>query len=334
MTGGTVLVEILGGHGHVRSRERVRLDEASRFTIGRGVGADVVLEDPHVASLHATVEVGSDGTIRVTDLGTINGVIVSGQRHHGAHHLVAPGGEFRLGRTMLRIRTAEQAVAPERPDHTAASPSSAAAWVALACGLASGAYVVYASWLNAPRDLVSDSVTALLTAVSIAGVWIGVWALLSRILLGEWRWIQHAAILFGVVAGFIVVGTALDLAWFSLTLPKWESRHTLFATALFVVALYQHLQHATHLLRWRTASIAILLPVVLVGAGIWVKWRAEERNVNHIGMGERFFPPELRLRDAADAGDFFSKVRALKAEADRKREAVRADDEDEAPGQD
>lgn len=323
---GTVLVETLGGHGHVRSRERVQPDETARFTIGRGVEADVVLEDPHIAPLHAAVTIDPDGAVRVDDLGTINGVIVSGERRHGAKQLLAPGGEFRLGRTMLRVRTPEQSVAPERPDHTAAHTSSTTPWVVLVCGLAIGAYVVHANWMSAPRDLVSDSVAGLLATGSVAGVWIGLWSLLSRILLGEWRWVRHAAILFGAATAFIVINEALDLAWFSLDLPQVGSRTIALATTLFTVAFYQHLQLATHLMRLRTAAIAVLLPVVLVGAGIWVQWRSQERNVNHIGASERFFPPSLRLRDAGDAGTFFDRARALKAEADQKRDAVRPND--------
>lgn len=324
MSAAGVLVETVDGHGHVRSRQRIQPDAASRFVVGRGVDADLVLDDPHVAARHVEVEACTDGAVRVTDLGTINGVIVAGRRHHGVQSLDAPAGEFRIGRTLLRVRTPAQPIAPERPDRTVAYATRSAAWVSVIAATLCALYVVYLNWLGAPRDLLSHSVAALLGAMSVAGVWIALWALLSRVLLGEWRWLAHAATAFGAAAAFIVLDNVLDLIWFGLGLPPWSLRDTLLAALVFTAALHQHLRQVVQRLRLRAAGVAVLVPVVLVGAGLWVKQRAQVRDVNHIDAGERIFPSALRLRPAAEAGTFFARLGALKPAADTARDALAA----------
>ena len=83
-----VVVETLDHHDRVHARERLALPaDRVRFTIGRGVDADVMLDDRYCAPLHAAVELGADGAWRVTDLGSVNGVIVGGVRQRGAQAL-------------------------------------------------------------------------------------------------------------------------------------------------------------------------------------------------------------------------------------------------------
>ena len=104
-TGEHVLIEILDSHGRVHLRERVALPaERQAFTIGRSVRADVTLDDPHAAAMHATVEVTPDGTLRVSDHDSVNGVVINGKRHRNASHIEVPDGLLQIGRTRLRIR--------------------------------------------------------------------------------------------------------------------------------------------------------------------------------------------------------------------------------------
>ena len=99
-----VLVEILDNHGRVQLRERIELAADKRsFTIGRAVTADVPLTDPHVAPLHASVHITPEGTIAVTDLNSVNGIVIDGKRYSAAQHPAAvplPHGG-RSGRPVL-----------------------------------------------------------------------------------------------------------------------------------------------------------------------------------------------------------------------------------------
>ena len=82
-------------------------------TVGRGVGCDVVLDDPFVAVAHARVSVDAEGHITVSDLGSVNGIEVGGRRVRGTEQVPLASGLFGVGRTRLRVRTAAEVMAPE-----------------------------------------------------------------------------------------------------------------------------------------------------------------------------------------------------------------------------
>jgi hypothetical protein len=323
-----VVVETLGSHGRVQVRDRVALTAEKRHvTIGRSAEADVILDDAYAAALHASVEVAPDGTILVSDLGSENGVGIAGRRHKGAQQLPVPGGLLQIGRTRLRVRSTSEALSPEKPDRAAiardrGSPSWAAAAGALACAV----YVAYAAWLEAPRDVAGTIVVAFIPALIAAGAWIAFWALLSRVMQGEWRWLWHGAILFSVVAVYVLSESVLEIAWFVYTLPRWESRDMLMAAVAFTVALYWHLTHASSVSRRRAAFIAVLLPASVTCATLWIQARIQDRDVNHIGVTETVYPPALRVRKGGDVRDFFERAALLKPTADSKRSKIPADD--------
>jgi DNA-binding CsgD family transcriptional regulator len=80
-----------------------------RVTVGKGTGNDIVLEDPTVSRLHASLEEFAEGWC-VTDLGSSNGTFVNGNRIWGAHRL-RHGDEIRVGRSKLLFRSSSDAAA-------------------------------------------------------------------------------------------------------------------------------------------------------------------------------------------------------------------------------
>ena len=83
---------------------RVKLLESSRTTIGREEG-DVVTKDPETSRRHATLDIHTDGTVWLTDLGSTNGTFVDGIQIFGMIQLV-DRQEFTCGKStfMLLIR--------------------------------------------------------------------------------------------------------------------------------------------------------------------------------------------------------------------------------------
>lgn len=331
-----VLVDILDSHGRVQLRERVVLAGGQRtFTIGRAVDADVTLDDAHAAARHAAVEITPEGRVLVSDLDTLNGVLVAGKRHRGTREVEVPNGLLQIGRTRLRLRTAHDALPPEKPDQLRpASVLHDPAWLA-GIGAAAGlAQLAYTTWLGVPRDLVAVLVTTLISAAAGAGVWVAFWALLSRMLCGEWRWLRHAAIFLGVAAVFFALNGMLELAWFVFSLPQWSLRAAWVGAIALGCALYLHLIHASNIAPRRAAMVACIVPALSGGAGQWVQERQQMRDVNHIGASLRIYPPALHLRAAGSIDEYFQHAQALRAEADRKRKATRADDDDSESGSD
>ena len=191
----TVLIEGLDAQQRVIWRERVVLDAGkSSFTIGRSLSADLVLSDDHSAPLHASVAVQPDGALVATDLGSKNGIVTGKIRHHAARDLPLAGNQLQIGRTLLRIRSSREALAPEILDKKL-SPSrfhSPVLLAAIGAGVLA-VQLIYNQWLGAPRDLATGIVTTLAGTGFVVAAWSGIWALLSRILVSEWRWPAHAA---------------------------------------------------------------------------------------------------------------------------------------------
>ncbi len=327
----TVLVEILGGHGRVLTRERVSLTGEHRvFTIGRSIRADVALDDAYAAALHVSVEITPDGEILVTDLGSANGIIVAGERHQNAQSLELADGLLQVGRTRIKVRTTHEDLAPEKSDQL--RPSSILrdpAWIAGAGALVGGMQLAYGSWLAAPRDLATIIVTTLISGALAAGGWVAFWALLTRVMQGEWRWLRHAAIFLSVAALFVAINGVLELCWFMFSLPQWSTRAAWVGALAFGCALYLHLMHASSLTPRRAAWIACLIPALSGGAGQWVQARYQMRDVNYIATSVRIYPPSLRLRAASTVENYFQDSAALRDAADKSRKAIRADDEDD-----
>lgn len=68
--------------------------------IGRGVDADIVLDDPGVSRRHAEIHV-LDGKLRLVDLGSTNGTYVDGERIHAG--AVRDGSAITMGRARLVV---------------------------------------------------------------------------------------------------------------------------------------------------------------------------------------------------------------------------------------
>ena len=326
-----VVVEILDSHGRVRSRERLMLDAANpRFTVGRGVAADVILDDAHVAALHAAVDITAEGRVLLTDLGSTNGMIVGNRRTRGMCELLLEDGGFGVGRTRLRVRTEAEVIAPEMPeDGEAGRAARNAPWLALAGALVCLLFVVYTSWVGAPLDVASVIATALISSVVLAGAWIAAWGFLTRVMQGEWRWMRHAAIFFSAFAAIIVIDSLLDILWFALALPSWPLREVILLVAAAAYALHRHLRGAAHISARRAALIALLLPLLIGGSSYLVVARNQSRDVNRIEIEAQLFPPSWRLRAGGTLGEYFVDASRLKEETDRKRRTMPGEDSEE-----
>lgn len=323
----TALIEALDSHGRVQWRERFALgDGPRRLTIGRSLEADLTLDDPYAAGMHAAIEITPEGRVLASDLGSANGFVVAGKRHHGASGVEVTGGTLQVGRTRLRIRTSHEPLEPEQPEHRRpATWLHDPKWIAGLGAAAAAAQTAYTTWFDAPRDMATAVVTALVTFCIASGLWIAFWALLSRVIVGQGRWLRHAAIFLGVAVATIVVDGVLGVTRFALSLPAWEAFDAWAGAAVLALLLYLHMTTATNLARRRAIIIACIVPALLVGASNWADERKQVRNVNYIGDSLRIYPPALRLREADTMDSLFEDAAALRAAADQKRDDTQED---------
>lgn len=326
-----VVVEILNRRDHVQSRQRISLHEGKRsFTIGRGAGCDVIVDDPYAAPIHVLVEVAEDGRVALTDQASVNGIWLHGQRIHGAQSARLAGSDFRIGHTRIRVRTPNQTLAPERADGSAATESSLPYGKLVAIGvLACVALLGYSSWLDAPRDIAATVASTLLGLVVVSGIWIGIWTLLSRIMLLEWRWLTHGAILLCSTAVVLIAESMFDIGLFALDVrsPGWVK--FVLGTIAAGGLLYLHLVNASPMSRRVAGLFAFLIPALAFGTANWVEARKQRRDVNYIDMSQEVFPPYLRVRAAKPLDGFFESMAKLKDGAGEKRRIAISEGEDE-----
>jgi pSer/pThr/pTyr-binding forkhead associated (FHA) protein len=86
--------------------------EQERVTLGRGAGADVVLDDASVSNLHAALELTEAG-FRIRDLGSTNGVRVNGGRVAASD--LKHGDRLEIGSLSFRYRVEARKAGP--PTH-------------------------------------------------------------------------------------------------------------------------------------------------------------------------------------------------------------------------
>jgi len=320
MSADKVVVEVLDGYGRVQWRERLVLNENRRtFTIGRSIHADVTLDDPFAAEMHASLEVTPDGRIFANDLGSMNGLTICGKRLRGTCDFEVPDNVLQIGRTRLRVRTAAERLEPERPYQLRSSSLIRdPAWIAAIGAIVGGLQLVYGSWLSAPRDLALSIVTLLMTAVSITAIWVAVWALLSRIMQGEWRWLRHCAIFLGVSTTFVALRGILELSAFAFALPLPNNHYIWTGAFALACALCLHLVHASNLAAGRAALVACVISALLAAGNDWVQERYQTRNVNYIPARMHIYPPGVRLRPSGTMGDYFKSLEGLREHANRR----------------
>jgi pSer/pThr/pTyr-binding forkhead associated (FHA) protein len=327
-----MVVEVLSGHHRVRARYRFApVGGETHCTVGRSVTCDVVLDDPFVAAVHARINVDAEGRVTVADLESVNGVVIAGQRRHGGEPAELDGGVvFSVGHTRLRVRTAREAVAPERPDRGGSSWRSRGMELkVLAAGSAiSIAATLFEVWTSTtqPRELSTALVTTLLALLGLCGLWIALWALASRVAFGESRWVRHAVIVAVVYAVVSVVTALVDVVNGALGLHLSSAVGPVLVVIGVAVALSAHLLTASPMRARFALGIGVTIPFVILAATLWTQARGQNRSPSYVGDRDLIVPPALVMRRGESLDRFAADLTALLGKADANRAFVERED--------
>jgi len=326
-----IVIDVLAGHDRVRSRHRIeRSGPTASCTIGRGAAADVVLDDPHMAAVHARVSVDAAGTATITDLDSVNGIEIGGRRLHGALDAHLTDGVFRIGRTRLRLRTAHEVI-PAEVSYQGVSPKEARArgfrWLAIGV-VVSAASMIFSTWTTTiqPRELSTKLLALLLGLLVIGGVWITLWALVSRIAFGESRWLRHSAIFVCAIATLSLAPLVLDTVSGALGIYLPAPADMFLAGVFVATVLAVHLMNASAMRPRFAIAIGILIPAMALGLTQWTESRGQNRSAAYIPDRNRIVPPWLMVRRGEPLQEFVVRFDALKGQADARRAFVEAED--------
>ncbi len=319
-------------------------------TVGRALGNDLVLDDPHIAPQHLRIDrpmlasvilpvAGDDhdaqdgdrngdasiyearaaepGPIQVEVLDTLNGVMLKRHHHVRGDRFEWPRQtDLVVGRLHLVLRLTEEPVAAETPlprfawGRTAFTAGLVAAMVLLQ--LASG-------WLEADetRRFLQQVPFAVAYVLGSLLLWAGLWALVTRLFTGHqhfWRHVRITSATFVVVQLFMAATQVLGgvFSWELLARFSWIG-----ATVIAACGLLAHLLVVAPRRRNLLAGSLSVLVLLGVGGLLGSFWLQGKRLSNELYMAS-LLPPSWRVAPAVPVAEFLTDAQKLKGKIDER----------------
>lgn len=313
-----IYVEVLGRTGEIAHRIALARLPA---TVGRAYDNDVIVDDPLVAPHHLRIERLDDGQLHVTDQGSRNGLHLVPSKRPVPEIAVTGDTRFRIGHTVLRVRSKDWPVPPEEADPVESRwRSPAVTALALVAYLALLGLHTYSATIEdfQPARLLAGLPFALL----IPAVWAGGWAAIGRLVSGRAHFFAHCTVAMAAATAAFVIEPLLKLAAFALSLPVLEAESILAIAVVIGVALFWHLRLITRLPAAWLATGAGAVVLLAVGGTRISAWLETREDVNAIATMNVLYPPYLRVAPADTPEAFVADARALEKALLRERDAA------------
>lgn len=259
------LIELLERDGRV-----LRSVSVDRWpvTLGRALDNDVVLDDPHVAPHHATLQADAQGNVLLVVGDSINGVRQNDRLYRAGAQvtLAANAGPVQLGGVRLLLRLPGETLAPERP---LAAPRGNE-WLTLpAMALLLMCLALAEHWVGLDPGADATAWLPIAAGLPVAlALWSVVWAMASKLfqhrfeLLGHLRivvpWLLAVEVLDAVLPP---LAASLGWPWMWRLLPPTQA-------LLLLLMLRGHLNLV--LPNGRRMVTALLASAAVVGGAILV----------------------------------------------------------------
>jgi hypothetical protein len=295
--------------------------------VGRALDNDLVLDDPHTAAHHFSIEADDSGLF-VQVGNSINGLRL-GERQlaAGQRHALGSGPvQLAAGRTLLRLRQAASELPPELPLQPVRTHLPARKVLSTLLLLVAVAFMfVFETYLEAdPALLVRELGGMALVVVGTAMSWCGLWTLMSKVFTHQMPFLWHVRVLLCATFAWKLFSVCAMLLAFALSWP-WLSDFSFVATCgIAGAALYFHLLAVEPHRPRQMRTVAVAMAVTAAALNLWFNWQGSERFGNELYMSH-LFPPALRLASPSDVDTFMQRLAPLQAELDEKA-AAQADD--------
>lgn len=309
-----IWVEILSRHRDVLSRVRIAGDQVS---IGRGYDNDVIVDDPYVAAHHLLILRDETGKLVAKDLGSVNGTFLDGGKSRIAHLAIDGGKPLRIGQTLLRIRTGDYAVEPERKvlaERGTLSTIAVAATTVIVLGLI--ALKVWLAQTGEPR--LTNYTTPLLTMTGVVLVWVGIWALVSRLLAGRSQFLGNLMIALVAVLASLLYGELAKYSAFGLTWRVPVDYEYAVTWLILAAACFLHLRAISARAVWLKGTIVGGLMVLAIGVHTLQRSEAFS-DIGRQTSAHLMLPPAFRTVPLRTPDAFFANVAGLKPMLDADR---------------
>lgn len=319
-----IFVEILTPDGDVKNRY---IFTKLPIRIGRAYDNDIILDDPHTASHHAQIEYNQLDELIISDSGSLSGITQNHKRE--AFFVIDGDHHYRLGRTLLRIRTADYPVAPELTDTTNHR------WEGWRPALTGALLLVLISllttWLSDIQESnISKYLLELIGVVGFVVCWSGVWALFNKLFSGHARFGRHLWIascglvaleLWDLFSGII----AFAFSWEAIA--TFSNHPVIFICAL---VLYFHLYTTGYKQLGRLKIILAALAIIGSAITMTKQYQATSHLASQLYMNE-LYPPVLRISGDKNLDEFISEIDSLKQAVDDARKEDQDNNDEKEP---
>jgi hypothetical protein len=313
------LLEVLDRSGGIQQRLPVL---RWPVTVGRALHTDLVLDDHHVAPEHVRIEATAPGALAVHVLDTVNGVQQGGKHYpRGTQFNWLHGQELGVGRSRLRLRLAEQALAPEQalPRFDWHNLVATLALLALVLGL-TWAEV----WLAVPESspFLQKLGFSLGVLLGVTVLWAGVWALATKLFTGYPQFWRHVRIVLGCLVLVDVLIYLCTYLGFAFGWDMLSRFHSLAYVLALAGGLYLQLRIvAVH----RRTSMAVLVFALALACGATMVWKDRNQSAPYLAA---LYPPSWRFAQPVPVAQWMQEAAGLRQRLDAR---LQTDEEDEAP---
>lgn len=308
------LIDVIDADGTLVQRVRV---EAWPLRIGRSLDNAIILDDPFVAPHHAEIAPDTEGVLWARDLGTINRLHPDRAKSAVDRLALRTPTGFTIGHTRLRLRGAEDPLAPERTDRRDLWLTRTA--VAILAFAAVVGLEIFEAWVGSSRGRdIGAIVTPGVTVGSVVLVWAAFWALVGRLVSKRAEYMPHLGI--GAAAMFVYSAwnTTSAVAAFAFAQPLL-TRYGYGALACVVaVAAFAHLNWSNPHRPRSFAAIAFAIGAATLGVNMLTTYEQSGRFATESYSGA-LYPPAMKLAAPISTASFLDRADALAARALRDR---------------
>jgi hypothetical protein len=322
------LIERLDRDGHVLQSTLVY---RWPMKIGRSFEADLVLDDPHLAPLHAELDVAEQGLqLKVGE--TINGAMVGTQHvQAGQVMTLTTALAWRVGNTRLRVRLASEPIEPEQPLARHLATTDAAShgprWSkVLPWLLVSVLVMLFDQWLdNDPGTPMNSYLSAALITLAVTFGWTLFWALGNKLFQGRLHFKAHLrlALLYGLV--WTALEAILPLLAYVTGWTALSRVSDVVSAGVLCALVWAHLSQIMP--AHRNGLMAAVAALYMGGVGLHI-WFNEQRTGKLFSemYATALPPPSWRLAGTQPVSALINDAKGLKAKLD---EQAKDDDSDD-----
>ena len=303
---------MLGRHGEVLARHPV-WRWPSR--IGRGYEADVILDDPFIASAHLEIRETESGRFNVEDLQSRNGMTVLPSTERRAVADVGPEDVIRIGHTQLRIRPRSYSVAAERTIRQGATYRRPLMFMIVAA-VVMATFAWDAMVTTSDRDEKVLVAMSVLSVIAAGAVWIAIWSLVSRTAGRRANFAAHGFVACAGVLAIEIWTTGMGYFAFGLDAGWLESLSVIGAAALFGYIVYRHLRLASRARKQNHAIVAGAVAIVAFGGGALLTNLLSAMDPAVQQHGHALKAPMFLMVPGVSPGDYIAGAEDLKRAVD------------------